>query len=145
MTHPTDPRAILDALIAHVEHEGARAASDRVYCDLLALRDAMLAAEVEEQRAELAAAHEERELLRGDAEILRIALEKQGRQEVAPSDLWFPLLVDGRLWWHRGDPVAPDVSVFRLSDGWRWTEPGHESRPYPTARAAMLAAAHRVA
>ena len=44
MTRPTDPRAILDALIAHVEHEGARAASDRVYCDLLALRDAMLAA-----------------------------------------------------------------------------------------------------
>lgn len=41
MTRPTDPRAILDALIAHVEQEGARAASDRVYDALLAIRVAL--------------------------------------------------------------------------------------------------------
>ena len=34
-------RPLLDRLIAHVEHEGTRAASDRVYHDLLALQDAL--------------------------------------------------------------------------------------------------------
>lgn len=77
-----------------------------------------------------------------EREEARLTLaSEQGRQEGAPSDRWYSEVQSGRVRWHRGDPdEAPEVSVFGLADGWRWTEPGHESRPYPTARAAMLAA-----
>jgi hypothetical protein len=73
---------------------------------------------------------------------LTLAAE-QGRQEGAPSDRWFPHHDRHGFQWLRGDADAPemaDIGVHLSGGEWRWTEPGHESRPYPSALAAMQAA-----
>lgn len=83
------------------------------------------------------------ERLRADLEEQRLTLAaEQGRQEGAPAG-WFAHYDRNGFQWLRGDPNEPetaDIGVHLLNGEWRWTEPGHESRPYPTARAAMQAA-----
>ena len=71
---------------------------------------------------------------------LTLAAE-QGKPEGAASDRWrVSYNRHGFEWWRGEDDELPEVECHLSGGEWRWTKPGFESNPYPTARACMLAA-----
>jgi hypothetical protein len=75
-------------------------------------------------------------------EELRLTLlAEQGKPEGAVSDRWrVSYNRHGFEWWRGEDDELPEVECHLSGGEWRWTKPGFESNPYPTARACMLAA-----
>jgi len=68
-------------------------------------------------------------------------LAEQGKPEGAVSDRWrVSYNRHGFEWWRGEDDELPEVECHLSGGEWRWTKPGFESNPYPTARACMLAA-----
>ena len=68
-------------------------------------------------------------------------LAEQGKPEGAVSDRWrVSYNLHGFEWWRGEDDELPEVECHLSGGEWRWTKPGFESNPYPTARACMLAA-----
>lgn len=85
---------------------------------------------------------DEVERLNAANEELRLTLlAEQGKPEGAASDRWHVSHnLHGFEWWRGEDDELPAVECHLSGGEWRWTKPGFESNPYPTARACMLAA-----
>jgi hypothetical protein len=85
---------------------------------------------------------DEVERLNAANEELRLTLAaEQGKPEGAVSDRWrVSYNRHGFEWWRGEDDELPEVECHLSGGEWRWTKPGFESNPYPTARACMLAA-----
>lgn len=85
---------------------------------------------------------DEVERLNAANEDLRLTLlAEQGKPEGAASDRWHVSHnLHGFKWWRGEDDELPAVECHLSGGEWRWTKPGFESNPYPTARACMLAA-----
>lgn len=68
-------------------------------------------------------------------------LAEQGKPEGAASERWHVSydLFDF-CWWRGEDDEPPEVECHLSGGDWRWTKPGFESNPYPTALDCMNAA-----
>lgn len=92
--------------------------------------------EMREQWAEIEARLESEK-----ATLIATLAAEQGKPEGAPSDRWHVSYdLHGFVWWRGEEDEPPEVECHLSGGQWRWTKPGFESNPYPTALDCMNAA-----